>query len=329
MFGLKSAVLACLCAALGADALTTPPAGALIVSKTSQGNAKVYSTVSAAVAAAPAKAAATIFVYPGTYNEQVHIKRSAPMTIIGYSKNDVDYKSNEVLITYKKSAASAGNNDASGTVRAQSADFSMYNINIQNEFVGSQAIALSAQADRQGYYGCQLLGWQDTLLTNQGHHYFGKTKIVGRVDYIFGSRSRAYFQKCDMRSLDKGWVTASGVDSATNKGVYVFNQCTVAAADNALPTVNGGVALGRPWRQFAHVVFMNSDISNIIKPTGWDQWNPTDPTQNLQFFEYNNMGTGSATSKRILSRVLAANEVGKYSMANVLESTNWVDKKYI
>lgn len=49
---------------------------------------------------------------------------------------------------------------------------------------GSQAIALSAQADQQGYYGVKLQGYQDTLLANDGNQIYAQGYIDGAV-YVF------------------------------------------------------------------------------------------------------------------------------------------------
>lgn len=48
----------------------------------------------------------------------------------------------------------------------------MYNINLANTYghpvEQSQALALSAYGDRQGYYGSSFTGWQDTVMTYNG-----------------------------------------------------------------------------------------------------------------------------------------------------------------
>jgi pectinesterase len=69
---------------------------------------------------------------------------------------------------------------------------------------GSQAIALSAQAD-SGYYGCQLYGFQDTLLANQGKQYYHRCLITGATDFIFGQRAQAWFENCDIRVRNGGY----------------------------------------------------------------------------------------------------------------------------
>jgi pectinesterase len=45
----------------------------------------------------PVPAARTIFIYPGTYKEQIYITRKGKLTIYGYSKQDSTYEANEVV----------------------------------------------------------------------------------------------------------------------------------------------------------------------------------------------------------------------------------------
>lgn len=66
---------------------TSPPSGAKVVRK-SPGSGE-YGTVSAAVAALTGTATATIFIYPGTYTEQVVVLRKN-VTIYGYTTEYAD-----------------------------------------------------------------------------------------------------------------------------------------------------------------------------------------------------------------------------------------------
>jgi pectinesterase len=52
---------------------------------------------------------------------------------------------------------------------------------------GSQAIALSIDGTRFGGYGIKLTGYQDTLLTNKGYHFIGKSYIGGATDFVSNS----------------------------------------------------------------------------------------------------------------------------------------------
>lgn len=71
-----------LCQLVFAASRTSPPAGAKVVraGTTSSGE---YSTVSAAIASLPNDGTSrSIFIYPGTYNEQVYITRNGALTVL-------------------------------------------------------------------------------------------------------------------------------------------------------------------------------------------------------------------------------------------------------
>jgi pectinesterase len=178
----------------------SPPSGALEV-----GTAAQYKTVQSAVNAA--KPGQTIFIHPGTYNEQVWVKL-ANITIIGSSSSPNSYSSNKVTITDNKSQDKGLNNDQTGTLRAHGDNFKLYNVNLVNSRgKGSQAIALSAYGDKQGYYGVQFRGFQDTVLSEKGHHFFSQSLIEGATDFIFGQHAQSWFEKCDIRVTAPGWIT--------------------------------------------------------------------------------------------------------------------------
>jgi pectin methylesterase-like acyl-CoA thioesterase len=126
-----------------------------------------------------------------------------------------------------------------------------------------QAIALSAQNERQGFYGVSLTGYQDTLLANQGKAVYAKSAVSGAVDFIFGQVSPSYFYASDIISTSLGAITAPGRLSADSPQVYVFDQCKVIAASDAASNTTGSV-LGRPWKAYGRVVFRNSAIGSHI-----------------------------------------------------------------
>lgn len=107
----------------------------------------------------------------GTYNEQVYVpKRSAQLTIYGYIEDTSNYARNTVTITQNRSQDNQKNNDLTATLQAWAIGLKVHNINLVNtRGKGSQALAVSAQADKQGYYGCKFVGYQDTILANEGN----------------------------------------------------------------------------------------------------------------------------------------------------------------
>ncbi|KAI8295312.1 hypothetical protein K4K59_004642 [Colletotrichum sp. SAR11_240] len=301
--------------ALGASR-TSPPSGALVVAK----SGGQYSTIQKAVDAA--KSGSVIFIQPGTYNEQVLIPASVgALTIYGSTSNDQDYSKNTVTITNSLGADQAGNNDASGTLRAKNDNLKVYNINIVNSRgKGIQAIALSAYGNQQGYYGIQAKGYQDTVLSNQGKHYFHGSYIEGATDFIFGQKAIAWFESCTLAISGKGYITASGRDSTSNPSWYVINKSTVKALSGVS---DGQTYLGRPWRTFARVVFQNSNLGSVVNSAGWIKWGDN-PTDNVDYSEYANTGKGAEGTRASFSKKRSS----AVKLGDVLGSTSWVDSSY-
>lgn len=158
-----------------------------------------------------------------------------------------------------------------------------------------QNLAVSAHTGNQGYYGVQLIGYQDTLLSNTGNQLYAKSLIVGAVDFIFGQTATAWFENIDIRTIATGCVTASGRSSAANPSWYVINNSNVDGINSSIPAATN--YLGRPWQSFARVVFQNTYLGAIIQPAGWSVWStsPTGSTNigNVTFDEYDNYGPGS------------------------------------
>ncbi|KAL2165022.1 hypothetical protein VTH06DRAFT_318 [Thermothelomyces fergusii] len=307
----------------------TPPAGCLTV-----GGPGRYGTVQAAVDALSTTATAEqcIFIYGGTYREQVYIPAlRSPVVLYGETDDTGSFAANRVTITQSRSQDDSPNNDATATLRAHAANLRVYNINLVNtRGKGSQAVAVSAQADRQGYYACQFRGYQDTVLANQGAQVYARSYIEGATDFIFGQRARAWFDGADIRVLaaSKGYVTANGRDSADNPSYYVIHNSAVSArAGDAVPA--GAYYLGRPWRNYARVVFQRTRLSEVINPAGWSIWNAGDErTDRVEFAEYANTGAGAtAWSRAPFSRQLSA----PVSIETVLGSdyATWVDTSYL
>lgn len=96
-------LLASLAALALAASRTTPPTGALVVSKDGSGK---YKTIQAAVDAlsSSSSAAQSIFIGAGTYSEQVYVpKLSGPLSIYGYTTDVTSYSKNVVIITAAQS----------------------------------------------------------------------------------------------------------------------------------------------------------------------------------------------------------------------------------
>lgn len=247
----------------------------------------------------------------------------------GYTTNTASYTSNVVTITHSSSLLSgAADDEHTGTVINLSANTKFYNINIKNTYgKGSQAIALSAYNTEQGYYGVGLYGYQDTLLAQTGNQVYAKCYIEGAVDFIFGQHARVWIDGSDLRVSGVGAITANGRASSSDVSYYVINRSSVAAKSGTT-IASGSIYLGRPWSQYARVVFQKTVLSAIINSAGWEVWSSsTSNTGGVTFEEYGNTGAGASGTRASFSSKLSS----AVSISTILGSsyTSWVDSTYL
>ncbi|KEP52238.1 pectinesterase [Rhizoctonia solani 123E] len=300
---------------------SSPPSGSITV-----GRGGKYPTLAAALKDTSSN---TYFVYAGSYKEQVVINRANVKTIpvYGQTSNALTYANNQATITNNVPASRAGSNDASGTVRVLATGVRIYNLNIANTYgkpvPKSQAIALSVQAGQFGCYGCKLTGYQDTLLSNTGTQFYGKSYIEGQVpdfavDFIFGLQGAVWITGSTLNTVGNGYITASGRSTADST-YYVIDKSTI--------TGTGTQSLGRPWRNYARVVVQNTNIGPHVVPAGWSTWSQATPnTEHILFGEYKNTGKGAWRSGRASFATQLSSPV---SISTVLGNTNWIDRAYL
>ncbi|RYP93111.1 hypothetical protein DL770_000768 [Monosporascus sp. CRB-9-2] len=348
---MKSVLLSlALAAVAAAESRTSAPNGCLNVAK-SGGD---FSTIQAAVNSLSTSNAKDqcIFINPGTYKEQVLVSsRAARLTIYGYTSDTASYAKNQVTITSSLSQKDGLSNDETATLRVKADNFRLYNVNVENGYgEGSQAVALSAYAD-SGYYACQFTGFQDTVLSNVGSQLFAKSMILGATDFVFGQEATSWFEACDIRVVEKslGYITgrfylvvpddyeyvanvemtANGREDDSSPSFYVFNNCNVAAASgHNVP--NGAYYLGRPWREYARVVFQNTALSAVINPDGWRIWNSGDPrTDGVLFGEYANSGEGASTNRADFATILNSPVAITTILGSGYASAGYYDASYM
>jgi pectinesterase len=257
-----------------------------------------------------------IYIKNGVYREKIVVPDNNNwISLIGESQEGTIITNNEharmigadgkEIGTFKTSVLTAGGDD-----------FRLENLTIQNTAgVGDgigQALALYLSGDRAVLNKVRLLSYQDTLYTCKGRHYFNNCYIAGHVDFIFGGAT-AVFDECEIHSLRKGYITAASTEEQTACG-YVFLNCKLTgAADHST------VFLGRPWRPYAHTVFINTWMGAHIKPEGWENWRNPDNERTARYAEYGSTGPGANQSSRVgWSRQLTAAEVEKLTVPYIL-----------
>lgn len=318
---------------------TAPPCGAVVVDQS--GEHSNYTTVQAGVDALSTTEDGTqyLFIYPGLYTEQVYIPpRSANLTVQGWTEDALSYHGNAVNITYDLALINVTHDDETATVRVWSENFKMYNLNIFNTFghipENGQNLALSAYVTNQGYYGVALYGYQDTLLANDGYQLYSKGKIVGAIDFIFGRDGIAWIEQTDIRTIAAGCVTASGRLDAENPSWYVISNSDVAGVNASVNSEAGINYLGRPWGDFARVVFQFTYLSEVINKAGWSIWDPgNDQTSNVTFAEYMNYGPGSVLGEgprtANFSEQLTEPVTREEILGSGYQTEWWVDMSYL
>lgn len=235
----------------------------------------------------------TILVRPGEYDEKVVIPASKiNLSLIGQEGAVIthgDYA--KKLNAFGEEMSTSG----SATCYIYAPDFYAEGITFRNSAgaVG-QAVACFIEADRAFFRQCRFLGFQDTLYTyGKGvRNYFEECYIEGTVDYIFGW-STAVFNRCQMHSLGKGYVTAPSTDREQPYG-YLFYDCRLTAAEG----LDGEVYLSRPWRPYAKALFVRCELGRHIHPAGWHNWNKPEAEKTVTYAEYQSTGEGANPKQR-------------------------------
>lgn len=250
----------------------------------------------------------TIFVKKGTYNEKVKVHAwNNDLTIIGEEAESTIITFDDNFKTINRDRNSTF---LTWTMLVQGANFVMKNITVENSSgtVG-QAIALSVEADMARFDNCRIIGCQDALYAagTNCRQYYKNCYIEGTTDFIFGAAT-ALFHDCVIYSKSDSYITAASTPKGVKYG-FVFLGCKLSAANNVSAT-----SLGRPWRDYANVVFVKCEMGPHIIPAGWNNWSGTERDQTAYFAEIANFGFGSKTNKRLKwTHQLSARKVRRYT----------------
>ncbi len=157
-----------------------------------------------------------------------------------------------------------------------------------------QAVAVYAAGDRGVWRNVRMIAHQDTLFCGPtmpkvardalhhiipegvasvgdcpplvGRQYFEDCFIQGDVDFIFGPY-RCWFERCTLyMNARGGFYTAANTPEQSPCGL-VFHQCRLTGE-----CAPGEAYLGRPWRAFAHTMFLHCDMDECVSPEGFQDW---------------------------------------------------------
>jgi pectin methylesterase-like acyl-CoA thioesterase len=272
-----------------------------------------------------------VLIKSGIYREVVHVAKPH-VRLQGLGSDPA-----KVVIVNSNSAYGSGGTFHSATVFVTGDDFYAENLTFQNDYSlgrglesqGSQAIALSVRGDRAVFRNVHFLGAQDTLFaagrsceTDSGpclpaRQYFYNCYIEGNVDFIFGD-AVAVFDHCHIHAIahQQVYVTAQSKRYPEQKSGYVFDHCRITADAQA-----GKIFLGRPWRAYSTVIFLESELDEKVDPAGWAEWHggETARLETAFYAEYASTGGGGGPAMReARAHQLTDAEAGKYAARTFL-----------
>jgi pectinesterase len=278
-----------------------------------------------------------IEIAPGTYHERVIITQNhTNITFIGKGKSP-----EEVVITNALNAKQAGGTFFTETVEINGNGFEADNITFENTAGNTgQAVAVADRADRSIFKHCRFLGHQDTLFADYGRQYYVDSYIEGGVDFIFGNAT-AVFDRTELHANGPGYLTAqsrTAPDQTT--GYVILNSRVTSSIDHATEPVSsnasfagaksiasakGTTGLGRPWRPYSRVIYINTELPADLNPAGWNNWNNPANEKTAYYAESNSTGPGASPATRVpWSHQLTPAETKKYLPETFLRgSDDW------
>jgi pectinesterase len=257
-----------------------------------------------------------IRIKPGTYKEEIYVQREkrffhlvgddAKTTILTYDLHaNMKDKDGKPIGTFR-----------TPSVTIDADDFTAENLTFENSAgpVG-QALAIRVDGDRAAFRNCRFLGNQDTIFLNRGRQYFDHCYIEGTTDFIFGGAT-AYFDDCDVHCLKSSYITAAATPDFQPFG-FVFRNCRVSAE----PEVK--MYLGRPWRGYAAVTFLDCELPTAIRPAGWHNWDRPERESTARYAESGSSGPGANPDARVKwAQQLTATEAAAITPEKVLSGAD-------
>uniref|UniRef100_A0A0E0MCY3 Pectinesterase n=1 Tax=Oryza punctata TaxID=4537 RepID=A0A0E0MCY3_ORYPU len=244
-----------------------------------------------------------VYVKAGMYNENVEVW-TTNLVLVGDGIG-------RTVITGSRSVRGGYTTFSSATFAVNADGFVACGVTFRNTAgAGSeQAVALRASGDRLAFYRCSFEGHQDTLYAHTLRQFYRECVVAGTVDFIFGNAA-AVLQRCSIRVRRPPFpgqpavVTAQGrVDRYERTGFAIHGGRVTAAAKFGLPGAAPApfeTYLGRPWKEFSRVVYMEAYMDGTVDAAGWLPWDGTAFAQTTAFYgEYRNSGPGSDTSGRV------------------------------
>ena len=289
-----------------------------------------FLTVQQAIDAVPDyldKVCKTILIKEGTYRERIIIPASkCNLRIVGQGAD-------KTILVYDNCARKLWPDTSheigtfgSATLFVDASKVTFEDLSVVNDSgpqsEAGQAVAVMTTGDCIFFHRCSLVGNQDTLFTNGRYTQNGTTcrsyyldcHIEGTTDFIFGSGT-VLFENCTIHSKRNSYITAASTSQGEKFG-YVFKNCRLTAD----PGIDK-VYLGRPWRDYARVVYLECEMGGHITAEGWHNWSRPEREKTAYYAEYKCSGKGAKTSGRVSwAHKLSASQAREYTLENIFRT---------
>ncbi|GAB3657935.1 pectinesterase family protein [Echinicola sediminis] len=284
-----------------------------------QGGKGDFTTVQAAIDAARSHLFVRQYIYikNGTYKEEIEVPKGKDnLVLVGESAEKVVLTFDNAAQKIDKETGKEFGTSGSSSTYIHGEGFIAINLTFENSAGRDYgpALAVYVNSDQSLFYNCRFLGRQDTFYGNRKRMFLKNCYIEGTVDFIFGPAT-AVFENCQLHSFGGTSLTAASTESYVDFG-FVFRDCKL--------TAESGVStdLGRPWRPYASVAFVNTEMGSFIKAAGWNNWGNEENELTARFAEYGSTGAGANPSKRVgWAKQLSSEEVKAYETLNVFKTT--------
>lgn len=266
-----------------------------------------------------------IFIKNGVYKEKLVLPASKTnVTFIG---EDAE----KTVLTYDDYAQKLNRfGEEIGTTGSTSFfifgdNFKAVNLSFENSAgpVG-QAVAVRVDGDKAIFLNCRFLGNQDTLYLHgrDSRQYYKNCYIEGTTDFIFGW-STAVFEDCEIYCKDGGhYITAASTEKDSEYG-FVFINCKITG-----DAPEKSFYLGRPWRDYAKTVFINTQMPAIIRPEGWHNWSKPHAEKTVFYAEFGSKGPGASKNRVAWAKTLSEEEAEEFTVPGVLAGEDkWEPEK--
>eukprot|EP00475_Leptophrys_vorax_P004300 TRINITY_DN12563_c0_g1_i3.p1 TRINITY_DN12563_c0_g1~~TRINITY_DN12563_c0_g1_i3.p1 ORF type:complete len:386 (-),score=8.60 TRINITY_DN12563_c0_g1_i3:361-1518(-) len=271
-----------------------------------------YKSIQAAVDASTE--GTIIRVKAGVYDEQVQISQHY-VTLQGDGMD-------RTIITSDKSQTAGYDIITSATVGVNGDGFVARDLTIRNTagMAGQQAVALRVDSDQAAFHMIRVSGFQDSLFASTGRQYYKNCVIEGAVDFIFGNAA-AIFQGTRLKVVASPYDTtimASGRGLAASQTGLVLLNCIVESAA-------ARVYLGRPWKEYSTMVYINTQLPKAVLPDGWMTWAGETWNGKPILAEWSSTGPGASPTRASWAKPgVVATRPNAYTPKVFIEAHLWV-----